>query len=184
MENERPAYVLTVRAKSGVDSIQALRAWLKIGLRRFGLECVGITPENMETNMVDMRKYASTYVKPDEVRNGPIQARIVNVFESEQYNRPVLELETGSQFTLNETNTNTLIKAWGSKSEDWIGQEIELALGTYKDWRDDPPTQKETVRARAISPAQTGNGSTAAKPPLPISRTATTAQDLEDEIPF
>ena len=76
-----------------------------------------------------MRKYASKYIKPDNVRDGPIQTRIVNVFESEQYGRPVLELETGSQFTLNEGNTNILIKAWGYETDNWIGQEIELELG-------------------------------------------------------
>ena len=51
---------------------------------------------------MDARKYASKYVKPDNVRDGPIQTRIVNVFESEQYGRLTLELETGSQFGLND----------------------------------------------------------------------------------
>jgi hypothetical protein len=190
----RPIFVLRVRAEPGVDAIRALRAWLKRGLRDFGLRCVGITPREKETNMVDMRQYASTYIKPDDVREGPIQTRIVNVFESERYGRPVLELETGSQFTLNDGNTNTLIKAWGYNSDDWIGQEIELLLGTYKDWRDDPPTEKETVKVRAISPAKTATAndgaSVAAKPPLPPSRTAaaggsaTLRSELDDDIPF
>jgi hypothetical protein len=134
---------------------------------------------------MDMRQYASTYIKPDNVRDGPIQTRIVNVFESEQYGRPVLELETGSQFTLNDGNTNTLIKAWGHNSDDWIGQEIELLLGTYKDWRDD--TEKETVKVRVISPAKTAQngGTSASKPPLPPSRVATSPKpDLSDEVPF
>jgi hypothetical protein len=137
---------------------------------------------------MDMRQYASTYVKPDNVRDGPIQTRIINVFESERHGRPVLELETGSQFTLNDGNVNTLIKAWGYKSDDWIGQEIELSLGTYKDWRADPPVDKETVRARAISPAKTtaGNSGVPSAPPLPPSRTAAAAKrdDMDDAIPF
>jgi hypothetical protein len=135
---------------------------------------------------MDMRQYAAKYVKVDEVRDGPIETRIVNVFESEQYGRPVLELETGSQFTLNDGNTNTLIKAWGYNSDDWVGQEIELSLGTYKDWRSDPIVDKETVKVRAISPAKvgTGNSGTAGKPPLPASKTAPRAEDLDDQIPF
>jgi hypothetical protein len=138
--------------------------------------------------MVDARKYASKYVKPDNVRDGPIQTRIINVFEDERYGRLMLELETGSQFALNDGNTNTLIKAWGHNTDDWIGQEIALELGTYKDWRDDPPTEKETVKVRAISPAKTaaGNSGVSASKPLPpsIKSAAPRADDMDDSIPF
>jgi hypothetical protein len=143
----RTIYLLTVRAEPGVAEIRALRAWLKIGLRTFGLRCVGITPKDKEKAM-DARKYASRYVRPDNLRDGPIQTRIVNVFEEERYGRLTLELETGSQFALNDGNTNTLIKAWGHDTDGWIGLELALELGTYKDWRDDPPSEKETVRVR------------------------------------
>jgi hypothetical protein len=40
MENERSIFTLRVRAAEGVDEIRALRAWLKRGLRDFGLVCV------------------------------------------------------------------------------------------------------------------------------------------------
>jgi hypothetical protein len=137
---------------------------------------------------MDMRQYASTYIKPDHVRDGPLRTRIVNVFESELHGRPVLELETGSQFTLNDSNTNTLIKAWGHNSDDWIGQEIELALGTYKDWRSHPPADKETVKARAISPAKAAQdgGVPAVSKPLPasIKSVAPRHDDMDDSIPF
>ena len=137
---------------------------------------------------MDMRKYASKYIKPDQVRDGPVRTRIIDVFEDERYGRPVLELENGSQFTLNEGNNNALIKAWGHDSDDWIGQEIELALGTYKDWKSDPPEEKETVKVRAISPAKNSeaqNGSAPASKPLPPSRAATPRKsDMDDEIPF
>jgi hypothetical protein len=135
---------------------------------------------------MDMRDYvSSTYIKPDHVRDGPIKTRIVNVYEGGQFGRPVLELETGSQFSLNDGNTSTLIKAWGFNSDDWIGQEIELSLGTYQDWKSDPPVEKETVKARAISPAKTeaGNGGTASKP-LPPSKAAALKDDLSDDVPF
>jgi hypothetical protein len=186
-EHARPSYVLVVHPEPNVDAVRALRAWLKIGLRSFGLRCVELTPREKETVM-DMRDYASTYIKPDNVRDGPIKTRIVNVFEDGRIKRPVLELEIGSQFTLNEGNCNTLIKAWGHKSDDWIGQEIELLLGTYKDWSGDPPEEKETVKVRAISPAKTAtaNGGAVAvsKPPLPASRTAASQDDIDDSIPF
>jgi hypothetical protein len=138
---------------------------------------------------MDARKYASKYVKPDNVRDGPIQTRIINVFEDERYGRLTLELETGSQFGLNESNTNTLITAWGHETNEWIGQELELSLGTYKDWRADPVVDKETVKVRAISPAKTtaaGNSGTPSKPPLPpsIKSAAPRADDMDDSIPF
>ena len=137
--------------------------------------------------MVDMRAYAAKYVKPDQVRDGPIQTRIIAVLENEQYGRPLLELETGSQFTLNDGNCNTLIKAWGYNSNDWIGQELSLELGTYKDWRSDPPEEKETVKVRAISPpkAATGNSGVPSKSVLPPSRAvAAKTDEMDDTIPF
>lgn len=140
---------------------------------------------------MDARKYASKYIKPDNVRGGPIQTRIVNVFEDERYGRLMLELETGSQFALNDGNTNALIKAWGHDTDEWIGRELALELGTYKDWRADPPEEKETVRVRALTQTKTaeaGNGSAPAKP-LPPSRVTSAKQslvedDLSDSIPF
>jgi hypothetical protein len=187
----RTRYSLTVRAEPGVDEVRALRAWLKRGLRDFGLRCVEITPEitkiGKEKHTMDMRQYASKYVKPDQVRDGPLQTRIVNVFEDERYGRPVLELEIGSQITLSNSNNSALIKAWGHESDNWIGQEIILELGTYKDWREDPPTEKETVRVRAVSPAKPAeaqSGSAAAGKPLPPSKPAAPRKDMNDEIPF
>ena len=32
-------------------------------------------------NGLDMRNFASKYIKPDQVRDGPIQTRIIHVFE-------------------------------------------------------------------------------------------------------
>jgi len=183
---ERPTYLLVVRAENGVDAIRVLRAWLKIGLRSFGLRCVEITPKEKEKTSMDMRQFAAKFIKPDQVRDGPIQTRIVAVLENERYGRPMLELENGAQFTLNESNNNTLINAWGYESNDWIGQEIEFLLGTYKDWRADPVVEKETVKVRAISPAKSGNsGVPASRPVLPPSRTSTAkSNDMDDEIPF
>jgi hypothetical protein len=142
---------------------------------------------------MDMRQYASKYIKPDHVRDGSIRTRIVNVFESEQYGRPVLELETGSMFTLNETNNDILVKAWGYDSDGWIGpeKEIELVLSTYKDWKSDQ--DKETVKVVPIPPAKMAqqNGGAPANKPLPPSiksvaqgGPASLRGEMDDEIPF
>ena len=40
------------------------------------------------------RKYGSVFLKPDDVRDGPRQERILAVFESQMFDRLVLELES------------------------------------------------------------------------------------------
>ena len=68
-----------------------------------------------------------------------------------------------------------------------MSQEIQLELGFYKDWKSDPPDDKETVKARAISPAKpaTNNSGELGRPVLPPSRTAAAKTDaMDDEIPF
>ena len=120
------------------------------------------------------------------------------MFEDERFSRLTLELETGSQFGLNDSNTNTLIKAWGHDTDDWISKEVELSLGHYTDWssKSDPPEQKETVKVRAISPGKNappanGTGTSPQQSPLPPSRVVggviphpSLKDDLDDTIPF
>ena len=137
---------------------------------------------------MDMRTYASKYIKPDPVRDGPIQTRVIRVFEDERYARPTLELENGSQFGLNEGNCNVLINAWGYNSDDWIGQEIQFVLGTYENWKTDPPSDAETVKVIAISPVKMAGGNSGAlsKPALPPSRIAArrNEMDFDDSVPL
>jgi hypothetical protein len=131
---------------------------------------------------MDMRKYSSTFIKPDDVRDGPRREKIVHIYESEKYGRPVLELESGDQFSLNDTNNKTLIKAWGFDGAGWLGQELELTLGHYKDWNSDSPEEKETVVVRAISvrdPAR-GNGERPSTQIMPRAKD----KAMDDEIPF
>lgn len=86
-----------------------------------------LTPKD-EEKVMDARKFASKYVRPDNVRDGAIQTRIISVLEDDRYNRLLLELETGSQFALNDGNTNSLIKAFGHDTNTWIGREISSSL--------------------------------------------------------
>jgi hypothetical protein len=136
---------------------------------------------------MDARKFASKYIKPDSVRDGAIETRIINVYEDAQYSRLMIELETGSQFGLNDSNTNRLIQAWGSDTNNWIGQELALELGTYKDWREGG-VEKETVRVRAISPANAApsSGASGSKKPVlpPVRKPAPGRDDMDDQIPF
>lgn len=159
--NDERTYSLTVRAAPDVDAVRSLRAWLKRGLRDFGLHC--LTIQERTTTMVDMRNYASTkFIKPDQVRDGPIQTRIVNVSEDEKYGRAVLEFEIGSHLTLNDTNLNTLIHAWGYESNDWLGQEIVLEFGHYKDTSPRIQTRRCLISASGsiVRAPRSGVGST------------------------
>jgi hypothetical protein len=188
MENERITYLLTIRAEPGVDAVRSLRALLKAMLRTYGLRCVKLQEDKQQGRMtMDMRDYTEKHIKVDQVRDAPIQAHIINVFESERFARPVLELDNGSDFLLNEGNTSVLIRAFGHDSSAWHGKEIVLELGTYKDWKTNPPEEKQTVKVRAVSPAKTavGNSGAPSKPPLPPSRTAAARKDdFDDSIPF
>jgi hypothetical protein len=171
-------FVVRLEAKDD-HAIRSLRALLKIALRRFGLRC--LEAREQQEDEMDMRKYGSGFIKPDDVRDRPRQERIINIYESEKYGCPVFEFESGDQFSLNATNNRILCKAWGWNSEDWLGQEIELSLGHYKDWRADPPEEKETVIAKALSAKKPSAGNGDAKPlPAPMSRRG----DMDDEIPF
>ena len=134
--------------------------------------------------MADMRKYTSGFITPDDVRSGPIEARIVNVYISEKHEVPVLELESGDQFMAWPSNGRKLARAYGFQSEDWVGHLIRLELGTYvnKDGE-----SKETVNLTPIS-SRDGNsngGPQRADPdklPAPVKRGI--EDDLDDAVPF
>jgi hypothetical protein len=140
--------------------------------------------------MADMRKYcAGGFIKPDDVRAAPQQACILNVYISEKIKRPVLELDSGDQFTVNTTNARVLCKAYGFADTDWRGHTVELSLGHYKDWNTDPPEEKETVVLRAISSrdgAATNGAPKRIDPaalPMPAPK-HTIADDPDEKIPF
>lgn len=41
----RPVFILRLQPKAGVDTARAIRAILKVLLRRHGLRCLGLTEE-------------------------------------------------------------------------------------------------------------------------------------------
>lgn len=46
---KRPRYIVTIRPEPGVDGVSALRAFLKVALRRFGMRCVALSEVNEES---------------------------------------------------------------------------------------------------------------------------------------
>jgi hypothetical protein len=119
---------------------------------------------------MDMRRFSgSSFIKPEHVEAGPIRATIVAIKEG-SFGKPDITLDVGGKLSLNVTNTRTLVAAFGANGDDWLGEEIELYLGTVK-YRG---AEQESVLVRPLS-----KGKPAAE------RTPPPAQDqIDDEIPF
>jgi hypothetical protein len=130
---------------------------------------------------MDTRKFGSGFIRPDDVRDGPRSEKISYVFEHDKFGCLVLEFESGDQFSLNQTNVRALHKAYGWESDNWIGHIVELSLGHYKDWKSDPPEEKETVVLRTISVQPSSSDSSGTR--LPV-QAPSPGHDMDDEIPF
>jgi hypothetical protein len=121
--------------------------------------------------MTDMRKFGGQgLVKLDDVRDKPFRDQIAAVTVN-QYERPVLHFKCGRQFSLNVTNTEVMLKAFGEDDSDWIGKFVELYPGMLP-WNGG---QQEGVCLRATTePEQYVDG---AKGKRPTAHRATSAPD-------
>jgi hypothetical protein len=140
--------------------------------------------------MTNMRKFGTHgFIKLDRVRGKPIRGKIVEVTES-QFSRPILRFEDGSQFSLNGTNTDTMLDVYGEDDRNWIGQVVELYEGMLRV----AGGEQEGVRLRPISlPEHYGDGGNGAKAPATATKKATAAEpakktklgeEMDDTIPF
>jgi hypothetical protein len=125
---------------------------------------------------MDMRKYGAGPVRPEDVRDGPLQEKIVDVSISEKFECPALHFETGNQFLLFNANARVMNRAYTTESNNWLGQVIELSLGHYTDNRGE---EKETVVLKPVSVLQPSADNGGTKAALPSRR-----DELDDEIPF
>jgi len=129
---------------------------------------------------MDMRKYGAGSVRPEDVRDGPRQEKIVDVSINEKFDCPVLHFESGDHFLLFMTNARTMCRAYTTDSNKWLEQTVELQLGHYTDNNGPTPEEKETVVLQPISklqPSADGGGTRVV--PRPSQR-----DDLDDEISF
>jgi hypothetical protein len=124
---------------------------------------------------MDMRKYGAGPVRPEDVRDGPLQEKIVDVSISEKFECPALHFETGNQFLLFNANARVMNRAYTTESNNWLEQTIELSLGHYTDKNG---VEQETVVLKPVSVLQPSadNGGTKAL--------SSRRGDLDDEIPF
>jgi hypothetical protein len=184
----RPIFVVQVRAEPSVDAIRALRAWLKIGLRIYGLRCVEVQESKQQGRMkmvdMDMREFSASVIMPEDLHDGPRVEKIVKISkkETEKYTCAVLEFESGDQVYIWPGQARILNKAWGYSSAGWLGQELELSLGHYIDKK--TGTEKETIDVRAVSPRKeiaAGNGSGTE---VVASKPVSLRKEMDDDIPF
>jgi hypothetical protein len=125
---------------------------------------------------MDMRKYGAGPVRPEDIREGPLQEKIVDVSISEKFECPALHFETGNQFLLFNANARVMNRAYTTESNNWLGQVIELSLGHYTDNRGE---EKETVVLKPVSVLQPSADNGGPKAALPSVR-----DDMDDNIPF
>jgi hypothetical protein len=81
---------------------------------------------------MDMSEFAGrAFLRVADVENqGSFKAKIVAVERDNKFGKALLHLSEGSILSLNVTNTRTLIKSFGAESDDWLGGEVEIYLGT------------------------------------------------------
>jgi hypothetical protein len=125
---------------------------------------------------MDMRKYGSGPVKPDDVRDGPRREKVADVSINDRYDCPVLHFESGDSLMLSPPNSRAMCRAYTTDSNKWLEQEVELTLGHYMDKKGE---EKETVVLSPISVRQPSADNGGTKAALPSRR-----DDLNDETPF
>jgi hypothetical protein len=129
---------------------------------------------------MDMTKYAgSQFIKFEDVRDGPWQAQIAEIREG-KYDKPEAVFATGEVLGLNATNCRTLMRAYGSDSEDWVGKTIELYLGKVE--FQGQPT--DSVMVRPISQPIPAAQKAAAAVKGAIERKTTKSDMDDDDIPL
>ena len=120
--------------------------------------------------MVDMRKYASGLLRPEDLHDGNRTEKIVNVYISEKLQAPILTFESGDEMVAWNNMCRVLTRAYGFQDRDWIGHTIELSLGNYvnKDGE-----HKETIVLKTVSARDEKEEVKAA-----------VHKDLDDDVPF
>jgi hypothetical protein len=77
----------------------------------------------------DLKKYSGQrFIKPEHVRERPQRDTIVGLREG-KFGKLELLLKSGDILSLNATNTETLMNAYGRNSDRLVDKEIEMSFG-------------------------------------------------------
>jgi hypothetical protein len=151
MTRSSRVFITTWRAARGVDDvIKTLRAFLKLGLRRFGLRCVSIQTEPLERRHKRLRAsrrhepdrktmkrddvFQTRYLKASDLAGRP---RIFTIEEAplltlkntkgeEQQKTVLVFAGEKKSLPLNMTNWDAVADICGGDTEDWPGGKVEL----------------------------------------------------------
>jgi uncharacterized protein YdaL len=79
---------------------------------------------------MDMKKYGrqSAFLRLDDVRQPRIET--IALVKEGRYGKPDVYFESGKVLSLNATNTETLIAAYGADSDLWVTKKARLYAGT------------------------------------------------------
>jgi hypothetical protein len=184
--NERPIFVLRVRAEPGVDVIRNFRRWLKQGLREFGLRCVSIHQESAPRQEVTMSSFSerypgSGYFKAADLLDQPdldLQIDYVDLdVEIGGKLKDVVRFQNdGRSLVLNRACGTVIAALHGDEIDDWAGKWITLFTDETVMFGNE---NKPGIRVRPVKP--NGDGGNA---PALVQPKRTLAQDLKDEIAF
>lgn len=150
----RPRFVMTFVPLSGaVDEIKALRSVLKQMLRRHGLRCVRLQPEEptkqsvrrdarrriapqqasqpkRRNNMPSAREFATAhFIKLEDLKNKPpLRERIsfAKADDGKYGKKLILFFESGKRLTLNTTSVDRLIRDLGDDYAKWNGHDVKV----------------------------------------------------------
>jgi hypothetical protein len=118
----------------------------------------------------DLKKYIGPrFVKPDHVREKPLRDTIVRVQQG-KFDKLELLLESGDILSLNATNTETLMNAYGRNSDHLVGKEIEFYFGQLQY----NGSGHDAVLVKPISPADKIGKTEGGSKPI----------DFDDDVPF
>ena len=126
---------------------------------------------------MDMTKYAGAgFITFETVRGQALRETIAEVTLG-QYGKPVLTFANGKMVSVNATNAKALIKAFGTESDGWIGQRIELRAGSIKF----KGLDTDVVLIAPLDAALRAGKATK----RPAAKTGPTlAEEMNDEVPF
>ena len=88
------------------------------------------------------------FLKVDDIKaSGPTRKTITEVSEG-NFDKADLTFDDGTQLSCGKINCGVLARAYGMKSNDWLGKEIELEVGKIK-FQGEP---QEVILVKPISP--------------------------------
>lgn len=122
---------------------------------------------------MDLTKYAgANFITLETVRDKTLRETVAEVSEG-QFGKPVLTFESGKMVSVNKTSIKELIKAFGTKSSDLVGQRVEVSAGQI-------PFKGQLTDAVLVMPLN-GVGRAARTSPAVKPRTRPAADDEVDD---